>query len=39
MLADFDIKRKRFSKYGTEFKNMINLSDIDEIEHKFEEVV
>ena len=24
MLAEFDIKRNRFSKYGTEFKNMIN---------------
>ena len=24
MLSDYDIKRKRFSKYGTEFKNMIN---------------
>jgi len=24
MLSDYDIKRNRFSKYGTEFKNMIN---------------
>ncbi|MBR3934832.1 MAG: hypothetical protein IKJ68_13120 [Clostridia bacterium] len=24
MLSDYDIKRKRFSKYGTEFKSMIN---------------
>jgi len=24
MMADLDIKRKRFSKYGTEFKNTIN---------------
>lgn len=34
MLADLDIKRERFSKYGTEFKNMINTSDMDEIEYK-----
>lgn len=37
MLAEFDIKRERFSKYGTEFKNMINHIEFDEIE--CEEVV
>lgn len=39
MLAEFDIKRTRFSKYGTEFKNMINHTDICETEHKYKEVV
>ena len=34
MLAEFDIKRTRFSKYGTEFKNMINHAEHDEIEYK-----
>ena len=29
----------RFSKYGTEFKNMINHTDICETEHKYKEVV
>ena len=32
MLADLNIRRNRFSKYGTEFKNMIN-SAIDEKEY------
>ena len=27
MLSEFDIKRNRFSKYGTEFKKMINTSE------------
>ena len=39
MLSDFNIKRMRFSKYGTEFKNMINLSGVDETEYEHEEVV
>ena len=39
MLADFEIKRIRFSKYGTEFKNMINRTDIYEKEQKYKEVV
>ena len=39
MLTELDIKRERFSKYGTEFKNMINHTEIDEIEYKCEEVV
>lgn len=39
MLADLDIKRTRFSKYGTEFKNMISHADIYETEHKYKEVV
>ena len=39
MLAEFDIKRTRFSKYGTEFKNMINHTEHDEIEHRYKEVV
>lgn len=39
MLTDFDIKRTRFSKYGTEFKNMINHTEIDETEHRYKEVV
>ena len=34
MLAELDIKRKKFSKYGTEFKNMINDADFDEIKYK-----
>ena len=38
-LAELDIKRTRFSKYGTEFKNMINHIDADEIEYKYKEVV
>ncbi len=39
MLADLDIKRRRFSKYGTEFTNMINHTDVNEIEYKCREVV
>ena len=39
MLTEFDIKRTRFSKYGTEFKNMINHADTYETEHKYKEVV
>ena len=39
LLAELDIKRTRFSKYGTEFKNMINHTDICETEHKYKEVV
>ena len=39
LLAELDIKRTRFSKYGTEFKNMINHTEIDEIEHRYKEVV
>ena len=38
-LAELDIKRTRFSKYGTEFKNMINHIEADEIEYKYKEVV
>ena len=34
LLAELDIKRTRFSKYGTEFKNMINHTEHDEIEYK-----
>ena len=37
MLSDLGIRRQRFSKYGTEFKNMINQSAIDE--YKYTEVV
>lgn len=39
LLAELDIKRTRFSKYGTEFKNMINHTEMDEIEHRYKEVV
>lgn len=39
MLADFEIKRTRFSKYGTEFKNMINHTDMCETGQKYKEVV
>ena len=39
LLAELNIKRTRFSKYGTEFKNMINHTEIDEIEHRYKEVV
>lgn len=39
LLAELDIKRTRFSKYGTEFKNMINHTDNCETEHKYKEVV
>ena len=39
MLTELDIKRTRFSKYGTEFKNMINHIESDEIEYKYKEVV
>lgn len=35
MLAELDIKRKSFSKYGTEFKEMINA----QIDKKYKEVV
>lgn len=39
MLSDLDIKRNRFSKYGTEFKNMINHCELDETEYKMKKVV
>ena len=39
MLSELDIKRTRFSKYGTEYKNMISLSETNEIEYKYKEVV
>ena len=39
MLADLDIRRTRFSKYGTEFKNMINHTEPEEIEYRYKEVV
>ena len=39
LLAELNIKRTRFSKYGTEFKNMINHTDTYETEHKYKEVV
>ena len=38
-LAELDIMRTRFSKYGTEFKNMINHTEPDEIEYRYKEVV
>ena len=38
-LAELDIKRTRFSKYGTEFKNMINHTESNEMEYKYKEVV
>ena len=40
-LAELGIKRTRFSKYGTEFKNMINHTEPDEMEYKnkYKEVV
>jgi len=38
-LAELDIKRQRFSKYGTEFRNMVSHADVNEIENKCEEVV
>ena len=34
MLTEFDIKRTSFSKYGTEFKNMISHKEKDEIKYK-----
>ena len=39
ILAELDIKRTRFSKYGTEFKNMINHTEPEEIEYRYKEVV
>ena len=39
MLSELDIKRNKFSKYGTEFKNMISQNDIDEAEYKCRKVV
>lgn len=39
MLSELDIKRTSFSKYGTEFKKMINHSQTEETEHKYKEVV
>ncbi len=38
LLSDLEIKRRRFSKYGTEFKQMIN-SDDDTKEIIYEEVI
>ena len=38
-LAELDIMRTRFSKYGTEFKNMINHTESEEIEYRYKEVV
>ena len=34
MLADLDIKRNKFSKYGTEFKNMIKHTDVYDMEYE-----
>lgn len=34
MLSEFEIKRTSFSKYGTEFKKMINHSQTEETEYK-----
>ncbi|MBQ3022591.1 MAG: polyphosphate polymerase domain-containing protein [Clostridia bacterium] len=39
MLDELNIKRRSFSKYGTEYKNMINRTDIYETEQKHKEVV
>ena len=39
MLDELNIKRRSFSKYGTEYKNMINRTDIYETEQKYKEVV
>lgn len=39
MIAELDIKRKSFSKYGTEFKRMINQPTLEETEYKYKEVV
>ena len=39
MIAELDIKRKSFSKYGTEFKRMINQPTLEEMEYKYKEVV
>ena len=39
ILAELDIKRTRFSKYGTEFKNMINHTEPDKSEYRYKEVV
>ena len=34
MLSELDIKRKNFSKYGTEFKNTINQEKSDAINYR-----
>lgn len=39
MLAEFDIKRKSFSKYGTEFRSMIKQSRAVIDETEYEEVI
>jgi len=39
MLADFDIKRTRFSKYGTEFRNMISHPEQEKTKNRHKEVV
>lgn len=39
MLAELDIKRTRFSKYGTEFRNMINHPEYEKTEYRYKEVV
>lgn len=39
LLAELKINRTRFSKYGTEFKNMISRCEYDEAEYKYKEVV
>ena len=39
LLSELEIKRTRFSKYGTEFKNMINHKEHDDIEYINREVV
>lgn len=39
MLADLEIKRKSFSKYGTEYKTMINNIHADELEKNYYEVM
>lgn len=39
MLTELKIKRRSFSKYGTEFKNMINQSNSEKTKYKYEEVI
>lgn len=39
MLSEFDIKRKSFSKYGTEFQKMIRSSRFEETKYEYKEVV
>lgn len=39
MLTELNIKRKSFSKYGTEFKNEINHRDTEKSQYKYKEVI